>query len=233
MSKILAAVAALASFAALSSADTVNMSYVGTGHGDNARITSPSGTLSVFAGQLKHSITGGTGVGTMFSGQYVTFCSDITQYVSSSSSTFQVVGVNELRFGAPMGLDKAAAINRMFTFAGGAEVSPTVDNSFAQAFQLAIWEVIYDYSNSGGRTALDIGGGSFSATKTNGNAFSTAVNNHLSDFFDAAVSGNAATPLLGLGSESRQDQIIHVPAPGAAALAGVGLLLVGARRRKA
>lgn len=232
MSKTLAAAVALASFAAIASADTVNMSFDGTGHGDTARVTSPAGTVNVFAGQLKHSITGGTGVGAQFSGQYITYCADLTQHVGSATNTFQVVGVNELRLGAPMGLAKAEAINRLFTFAAGQEVSPSATNSFAAAFQLAIWEIIYDYSNQNSLASLSVASGSFSATKTNGSPLSSSISSNLNAFFAAAANGPAGTQLLGLGSQSRQDQIIHLPAPGAAALAGMGMLLVGTRRRK-
>lgn len=55
--KIIAAAAAT-TFAAAAFAGPVNVDYTGTGAGSNVKITNGSSTYNVFAGQLKHTLSG-------------------------------------------------------------------------------------------------------------------------------------------------------------------------------
>lgn len=227
------AVAALLGTAAVANANTVTMRYVSKGEGRDIKIITGSTSQNVFAGQLKHSISNGTGLGTLFNGDFFTYCADIHQTAQTSNATFQVVGVHELALNAPMGLDKAWAINRMYTFANGAEMDTTSNDDFAAAFQIAIWEVITDFAPAVGAASLNVTSGGFVARQTNNNALWSSVSGHVASLLNAAVNGQQGATLLGLGNSGRQDQIVHVPGPGAAALAGLGLLLSIKRRRTA
>ena len=111
----------------------------------------------------------------------------------------------------------------------GRNSSPPL-HDFAAAFQLAVWEIITDY-NPADQFALGITTGNFRATRTDGNPLSSGVMNHLTSLFAAVGAGHNPDTLLGLRSTTHQDQIIPVPAPGSAALAGLGLLCLAGRRR--
>ncbi|MBL8990916.1 MAG: hypothetical protein JNJ48_04970 [Phycisphaerae bacterium] len=213
-------------------ADTVDAKFTGTGRGSNVRITLNTGTVTVFAGQLKHSFTNGVGLGAGLSGQMVTYCADISQYVTSTYKTFTIAPVASLSDSSPMGAAKAGAIAGLYAFAGGAQLFSTASNDLATAFQLAVWEVISDYVPEDGGASLDVTAGSFKAAKSDGSALSAGVMAHLSNLL-ANINKPMAEgySLLGVSNSSAQDQIVLVPSAGTASLAGVGLLCLARRRR--
>lgn len=228
---VLAAVL-LCSLGSAAMADTVDAKFTGTAKGSNVTITVGASSKNVFAGQLKHTFANGTGLGAAISGDMVTYCADINQYVTSTFKTFNVTQIANLSDASPMGIAKANAIAGLYAFAGGGQVLSTASNDLATAFQLAVWEIITDYSPEDGGASLNITGGNFKATKTDGSALSAGIMTHLS-----ALLANIGGPLpegislYGVSSSSAQDQIVMVPSAGTASLAGLGLLCVARRRR--
>lgn len=219
------------------SADFANVKYVGTGKGSNVKMTIGDTTKEVFAGQLKHQISGASGDYAVLNGTKVTFCTDLLQYVSSSTTQYEFVPVSSVPMSAPMGLNKAAAIQAMYNGASGAQLASNVSDDFATAFQLAVWEVVSDYNSNVGVASVSLTNGLFKAKKTNGNALSNGVMNAFNTIIGyIGQSYNTNIKIVGIASNSAQDQIVegqtYVPAPGAAALASLGLILAGKRRRK-
>lgn len=233
---LIAIPAVIASLAGASAyADTVNVRFTGTGRGQSVRIDFPGGSMNVFAGQLNHELTNGVGPqGVALEGNWATFCTDITQHVTNSPLTYDIVDLSLVPNVSPMGNAKADALRDVYAYANGAQAAGNASNEYAAAFQLAVWEIVTDYDANAGNASLSIAGGGFRATQTNGSALSSNIQNYLASFFGSVGSPGGAT-LLGLRSSTAQDQIIptsYVPAPGSAVLGGLGGLCMGIRRRR-
>lgn len=228
-----AVIAALAGAATLAGADTIDVRFTGTGRGQQVRVTHPGGTMNVFAGQLYHELTNGSGpLGDEIEGTWATYCTDLTQYVTSTVRTYDVVDVALVPNVSPMGVARADALRDLYAFSNGLQGQTGASNDYAAAFQLAVWEIVTDYNAGVGLSSLSITSGSFRATKTDGSALSAGVSAALNTFFGAIGAEGPGASLLGLRSSSAQDQIIPiVPAPGPIALAGLGALCLGMRRR--
>ena len=170
----------------------------------------------------------------MLTGEMITYCIDLSQHVSSTTRHYSVLPVASAPVGGAMGMDKARAVAALYDYALGVQLETSASNDIAASFQLALWEVITDYNPSIGAASLDITSGQFSATRTNGNALWSGVQNILNGFFSWTDNLSFdTTRYAAITNNSYQDQIVVVPAPGCAALAGVGLGLVATRRRRA
>lgn len=221
------------SAAATANADFVNMKFLGTGEGMNVRTTYNGHTRDLFAGQLSHRISGATGAFASMNGNHLTFCSDFTQTVTSSYRQYEIVDVAELPGSSPMGDVKAAALRSLYASAGAHALQTTNNDTFAAAFQVAVWEIVTDFNGTAG--SLNLNSGTFRARKTNGQAFSGSMASTVASLLQAALvpaEGNIA--MIGLLSDCNQDQILtgfSVPAPGSLALLGLGGLAAVRRRR--
>lgn len=233
MSKLIASVVVVAA-ASVATADTVQMNFVGTGSGRNVRIYTDSGARNVFAGQLIHNFSGGTGSLTSMTGNRFTYCVDINQFVSGSSRTYDLMPISSLTLANPMGADRAQAITDIFNAQPFWPTEASVSNDYASALQLVIWDIITDYNSSSGLSSLSLTSGSFRATKTDGGALSLGIVSHYNTFVGyIGGSASAGIGMLGFGNSSYQDQITptSIPAPGAGMLAGLGGLALARRRR--
>ena len=231
--KTIAAAIATVAVAASANAGFVDMKFLGTGEGSNVRTTHFGSTRNVFAGQLRHRITGGIGAEAALNGDHRTFCADFYQSTSSSYTPYEVVEAELVSDTLPMGSIRADALRCIYTASGSAALNSNASSSLAAAFQLAVWEIVTDFDGTMG--SLSITAGNFSAKKTDGNALSTTINNHLTALFAAVASSNEGVPnLVGLRSQCAQDQLVmgfSIPTPGTAVLAGMGILCIGRRRR--
>ncbi len=231
---MIAAVVAAAGFASGAlAADTVSMKFTGTGSGSNVKATYFSTTLNVFAGQLKHTITSGTGWSARLNGDHRTFCTDFGEYVTSSFKTYKVVDPQWTPNSAPMGVDKASAIRDIYTTAGIAISQTGLNNDMAAAFQLAVWDIVADYNASIGIAGLGLSGGHFKATNTGGGSLSSGIITNYNTLINSIGHTARTAPVLGLTNNGSQDQLVYVPTPGAASLAGLGGLLAARRQRRA
>jgi len=230
---ILAATIVAAATAGAAHADMVNVKFVGTGKGENVAIGWAGGAMNVFSGQLKHQLSGGTGIGAGLSGTYVTYCTDLNERVTNAVKSYSIVPVSATPGSVPMGAAKSAAIADLFGFAAGAQLNGSTSNALAAAFQLAVWEIVQDYNPIVGLASLSLTGGSFTATKTNGTALSGTVLSAAAGLFASIGAEASPTPLMGLTNDGAQDQVLPgvVPAPGTIALATLGLACAGRRRR--
>ena len=219
----IAAFAGLAGVCSLASAAfTVQATYTGTAPGIWGNVSLDSGGSfmgPVKAGQFNWTRTGGDYTG--LTGTFATFCIEVHQDVLPGNNyTYDVntvanapLPVNIL-YGTPMGAIKADKISELYGrfFAG-----LSTDTQYA-AFQLAIWDFVYD------------GGGSVGTGVFQAQGFGAAMG--LADAWIAAVDGTGPrmTGLGALSGDDWQDQIF-TPAPGALALIGLGGLVATRRRR--
>lgn len=229
----LLAAAAMTACAATAHADTIDVRFLGTGAGRNVRVSLGSNSFNCFAGQLQHELSNGTGFGEWLNGTRYTFCTDLTQTVTTTRRTYDLVSVGDIPDSSPMGVAKSNAIHDLYVQASGAQLTSGASNDLTAAFQLAIWEIVSDYVPSSGLSSLNLTSGSFRATKTDGSALSSGVMTQYNNLLGAIGHfGDAGPSIIGLRSDCAQDQVTLVPAPGAVALGGLGLLCMGARRRR-
>ena len=225
-------ICAVASLASTSLADLVDMRFAGTGRGRNVQVTLGERTFGTFAGQLRHVFSNGTGAAAGLTGELVTYCTDLSQYVSSNTSTYTMLPVASAPAGGAMGIEKARAVGSLYGYALDAQLTSSTSDDLATAFQLAIWEIVTDYNYALGPSSLSLDSGSFRATRTNGTAIWSSVNNILSSFFANTENTSFALSELGAVTSGRfQDQIVLIPSPGTGLLAACGLVMIGRRRR--
>jgi hypothetical protein len=205
----------VSTFTSTSPAQDVTFSLAGTGLQD----------IRYGVGPLNFSVDPSS-TDPRFSGQYSSFCAELTQAVTTGqSATYSVVnplslasiGGNTTKLGYIQDL-----YNKFFdnanTEAGGA------------AFQLALWEILYDTPGS-----LSLTSGDFTAKDGDSVALAQNWLNNLS----STPTGPNKYDLLGLASIDSQDQIIGfpsedpnpIPAPPAVILGLVAAGVVGLRRR--
>src|SRR5258708_7164714 len=117
--------AVLAGAATTAAADTVQLRFDGVGAGRNVPVSIGSSSFNCFAGQLVHNFSGGTGAAAGLTGNITTFCSDLTQEVTSTGATYTLTGIQNLpqTVGfAAMGNSKKQAIYDMYAAAGGQQM---------------------------------------------------------------------------------------------------------------
>jgi hypothetical protein len=229
----LASAAALAVTAA-ATADIVDVRFTGTGLGRNVRTSYLGNSQNVFAGQLHHQFSDGTGEASLLDGPLITYCSELTEYVTNSSREYELTSLPLAPNSDPMGAVSAQALTDIWDFADGLQFATqnTGDNrDFAAAFQIAVWEVVHDYDGS--LASLDTNAGDLTVTRTNGQALSGGIATQLSGLF-GAVGGNSSFDGLRVVTRAgSQDQVVVVPTPGALALCLAAFVpLAGSRRRR-
>ena len=156
------------------------------------------------------------------------FCIEY-QHLYSSSQPYEIRFLEESPLtggpgGSPMGLTKADAIRELW----GRHFSTNFTNQEGAAFQLAVWEIVYEDSDDWNVTSrLDDTG--FKAEKLGADATFILANSWL-----ATLDGTGPrAQLVGLTNDNLQDFVVEiVPAPGAILLAGIGTSLVGWLRRR-
>ncbi len=233
MRSVIAMTAALA-LAGAAAADSVDLQYTGPGNGHSISVVANGTSTSVFAGQLTFAVVNGSGsTGVLLNGSLMTYCIDVLEGVGPGLNTYDLAALEDAPVTAggiapAMGAEKAAAIARLYTAAGGDQFG--TDNDFAAAFQLAVWEVIADFGTTG--ATLDIADGNFEVTGSLNAGTQSVLGGLL-----AAAADDSVAKFGGLGALTNsgfQDQLysVVVPLPGAAGLAAVGLAGVAFTRRR-
>ncbi len=228
--RLAAAAAALVSSAAI--ADTVDVKFLGTGAGTSVKINLGGNANNVFAGQLYHQFSNGTGKGAELNGTYITFCTDLTEYVTSTTKSYNVVSIAAMPNSSPMGAAKAQAIADLYAYGAGQQLITTAANDYAAAFQIAIWEIVSDFNPFAANNGLNLTAGSLKVTKTNGSALSSSITNTVAAMFAALGTNSSHGGILGVSRNGSQDQLVVVPLPTPGLLALAGFAGVVALRRR-
>lgn len=192
------------------SASTVHLTFNGLSvtPAETVTITAPLNSTTVYAGGFDM-----TGPG----GDFVAWCIDLFQHIRSADYT-------ETRPGQVSDAEEAD-LNRLFTnnYAGALDSGVT-----SAAFQLAIWEIVYDGGNG-----YDLTSGTFTVSNVSSavqnlatgwlNTLGTAAGSYVLDFYTSGRSQDLVS-----GSPS------PVPVPAGLLLMGSGLgaLALTRRRRK-
>lgn len=186
--------------------------------------------------------SGGTGQDNLWpDGPIGSFCFELSQNRSGSTLTYEVVmpedGQNPQTFlGGPIGATKAGYLCELWArffnsnWFGSGPFTPK-QNSDAEAFQIAVWEIIYEDIPAVGAPSWDV-----TADGTPGprgfrckHADTATANDWLSQLTGQGPKAN----LWGLLHAEKQDYIVKVPEPATIALLGLGALSLLRRRRKA
>ena len=221
-------------------ADTVDLGYVGTGYGRVVRITLGAQTRDMFAGRLIHEAAGGTGALSGLPASIVTFSVDILQSLSTAPSPYASSSLATLsgNGGATnLGYAKQQAIYDIYQAAAGRQLTLGLD--YATAFQVAVWEVVYDFSPTAPNHGLNVTSGSFRATAPGQGSLSASITEKVQFLLGSVGIGATAHGLIGLRSGPYQDQLYApestlVPLPLAVwpAIGGLGLVAVAKYRRR-
>lgn len=233
------AAAALIAAGSAAHADTVRMQFVGVGAARVVKATIGSTSVNCYAGQLLHTFSNGNGVAAGLTGTKVTFCTDLTQEVTSTGDIYTVAPIANLpqTTGWPnMGPTRAQAVYDLYAAAAGQESAANANPDFAAAFQIALWEIAYDYTGS--LSSLNLGAGNVKICNTNNTALSGTLMADVNQLFSQIGAGVVQQGLLGLSNDCAQDQILEVqtvpiPASLPAGLAGLGLVALARRRMTA
>jgi len=223
---------AVASFAIASFpvfADTIDLTLTSLGNGGNVKVSSNSGGSfnTVFAGEFGMIASNSTNPSALPNGPYDIFCLELLSSINFGTNyTYNVVGLPTVfptGTSGAFGAIKSEAIQDMWNFAAGRQYN---SNDFAEAFQLALWEVTFDGIND------NLNGGIFRAQG------SAAVNAIAASLFGAININGTSVDLAGLTNARAQDLLINphqntkVSEPGSLVILGLGLIGLGAIRRK-
>ena len=154
--------------------------------------------------------------------QFTAFCIELGEHISGGTNyTYDIVGLEDGTDSmGGMGTTRANLIRELF----GRFSTPAFDEPLSErkavALQLCIWEIVHET-----RSSLDLARGHARFSSSNEAAF------HLAQEYlkDLTGDGPRDYTVVAMRAAGVQDQII--PAPGAVALAGLGLLAAGRRRR--
>ncbi len=220
------AVAGLLTLSPRASADTISLNLTA---GSTSVSYKPNGGSVVSVGGGPFHWTQTTPINTNYASAITTYCIDLTHGITSGTYTTQT----NLTLAPTIGTDaKGLAITELFDRYYYNSLTSSANSS---AFQLALWELVYDGATSKSLTAGSIQGD----TAQPYTAQAQSMLNSLGSKSSYANHDLAISHLEVLvSSNGNQDQIMvvpnppkGVPAPPAVMLAGIGVLALFGRSR--
>lgn len=235
MTRVLMGAIAACAVAASASASTLQLNYSGQGFGSTVNVSFNNGMGATashngFAGQLKWN-----------NGTVTTYCVELGQF--TGNYLFNVTSVDNVPSPGPgstgaMNATKANLIRDLFYRA----YSSVNSNIAGAAMQVAIWEIAFE--NITETTNLDdaksqlLASGNWASQgwfkSVAGNDNQTDINNAVTALFQSLGTGGWVLDCgpAGLTHPTGQDQLIMIPVPAPALLAGLGLIGAVAVRRR-
>jgi len=240
--KLIASVVALAGVTTFANASTVDMQFVGMGHGWQTAVTVNSITQSrIFTGERLHQFSNGTGMATRLEGQTIaTYSTDLFQDVASSGAVFELASTADIHVNDE-NAHRSALIQNLLRYHANFDQSTLAHdsqrNDFATAFQLALWELVYEpqLSYDGALGTMSLTSGAMTVTRPDGGQIGWWVRNYFNQFAQASNNFHAGNVgLIALTNDQYMDQVttVPVPLPSTAALAVAGLSFASTRRRR-
>lgn len=217
----------VAGLASTASAAYVTANFTGVTPGVGVSITDStnSQSLNTQAGGFNFSRVGGTATDPYLTGTYVTFCIDIFKTVGGgptygwNKTALENAPTPSGNVNYPMGLTKANLLGRLW---GAHRNGLSTADQFG-AFQLAVWEIVFENSN-----VLNLNSGTFFAS---GAASAEGLANTWLSTLATDPDYGGLYALTGISNEGNpQDQL--VPTPGSLSLCGLGGLIIARRRRR-
>jgi len=225
MNRVVLGALASAMLAGAASADTLTLTFSGVNPEVNVSFSTNSG-----------GTWDGTQAGVFtWNGGYKTFCTELGEHIGGGQTvTYNCVAPSQVPTNPGfMGTVRAEALQTLFALNYNAGMLASGTQS--AAFQALIWEISHDTTldDSSYDTLVDglgLGTGSFRLTSGDGGVLTAA------DGFIGALQARttylAYDNLVGLQNYGAQDQLIVVPLPTTAMLAGLGLIGAAATRRR-
>lgn len=221
------AVLAVAALAGTTLADTINATFTGVSPGQSVTMRLDGNNINSSAGAfnfLRKASDPGTLAG--FAPTFQAFCIDLTEYVQNGhdySWTTHAVADSPTSNAGPMGAVNAANLGRLFANRYAALSTASNQGQAYAAFQIAVWEIVFD-------SGLDLDHGSLRCTNAPSGTIALAQS-----WLNTLGTGQGWN-LIAIDDEPGCAQghqgYVMVPAPGAAALMGLGALAGGRRRRR-
>jgi hypothetical protein len=233
--------------AVASSAQAIDIRYDGVQSLGTYKVRIPSNSEKhVYAGRMAYSVVS-NGDGRFANGStFFSFCTDLDQFVKNQAKPYEFFsnghdtdgdhGIDDMPIvqdeNEPgMGIVKAQAVSALFLSRFADATSGDAEK--ASAFQLALWEIVYEpYASEGvlGAFNLSSGDGTFRVTQGDSGAVSLAQSwlNEVA----AMDLGSVSDLLIGFGSPDYQDQLTLIPLPAGALMGLVGLGGAFAARRR-
>jgi hypothetical protein len=179
----------------------------------------PNGGSQVLTGSGPFLWSQGVPLNANFPPSVLTYCIDLEQFIYLGQSHVFAIEPN-LALAPTIGSQaKAAAITELFDRYFLSGLTSTANQN---AFQIALWELVYDGPNN-----PSLSTGYIQASDAQAQALLSSLGTPYSNH------DLAGSRLLALVSNTNQDQLVvvpaSVPAPPAAVLAGIALLLLAAR----
>jgi len=205
--------------ASLASADSISasLSAVTPNRIVDISINGGHSYRSILAGAMQWNRTGGDHEG-MPTGAFDSFCIELTQYVNYHNNyTFEVVPLETAPrpggsgVGQGMMTLKADLLRELW----GSHYGEATTRDSAAAFQLAVWEIVYD-------DGVTLNDGSFRVRPRSTTPLYVTI---AQNWLDSLDGHGPKAHLVALSNPCLQDQVIAAPLP-SAAFGGIALVLV-------
>lgn len=213
---------------------TVDVYLNSPGLGHVVKVSSDNGHNydNVFAGFMNMTVSNSSDPTALANAAYKIFCIELLgPAYYGSTNKYDIVALDKVPNGEPgvLSFKEAEAVQDMWNFADGKQFAT---KDFAEAFQLALWEITFDGNQI---DKLSLTDGKFRAKTSD-----TVVDIANSLFASIDLSGLKEFQLLGLQNRQLQDFIVDpgktpptkVSEPGSLALLGLGFLGLAGLRRK-